>query len=405
MCAWYSGIEIPDNDTERVESVAAYQILDTDPEIEYDDITELAASLTGCKVSYIGFFDDKRLWLKSKYGLPLTLTERPRELTLCSPTICQTDLVVIPDMSRNPRYADLPTVKNPPHAKFYCAMPLINSEGFALGTLCVWDTDAKDLEPERQQFMRRLARQVLTRLELRRCIIELRSEQKELLAALETAQSAIKKGEDLIRDLFPDPIADQILTDQPVETKFYGFATTLFIDFEGFTTIAETLEPRVLIEQLDDYFSIFDQIVEQYGLEKIKTVGDAYLAVAGAPKEIPNHALRATQAAVGIKRAMDKVNANRKKLALQEWPIRIGVHSGSIIAGVVGSKRITYDIWGDGVNLAKRMQENCEPGRINISEATVGFISNDFETRPRGFLEAKNKGPIKMYYLIGPVSD
>ena len=141
MCAWYKRIEIPDNDEERVASVQTYGILDTDPEIEFDDITELAAKITGCRVSYIGFFDDKRLWLKAKYGLPPTLTERPRELTLCSPTICQNDLVVVADMSRHPRYSDLPSVKNPPNARFYCAMPLINAEGYALGTLCVWDPE------------------------------------------------------------------------------------------------------------------------------------------------------------------------------------------------------------------------------------------------------------------------
>ena len=102
---------------------------------------------------------------------------------------------------------------------------------------------------------------------------------------------------------------------------------------------------------------------------------------------------------------MDKINAERKKLVLQEWPIRIGIHSGSLIAGVSGGKRITYDLWGDGVNVAKRMQENCEPGKINISEATVGLISDAFETQARGFLEAKNKGFLRMYYVLGQTSD
>jgi class 3 adenylate cyclase len=405
VCASYKGIEVPDNDAERINALARYEILDSDPEIDYDDITELAARLTGCQVSYIGFFDDKRLWLKSKYGLPPTLTERPRELTLCAPTICQTDLVMIPDMSQNPRYADLPTVKNPPHAKFYCAMPLINPDGFALGTLCVWDSEAKELDPEGQQLIRRLARQILTNLELRRRIIELHQKQEDLLAAAETARSAIEHKERLIRELFPDPIANRVLADEPVETRFYASASVLFVDFEGFTTIAESLEPRVLIEQLNDYFAMFDQIVESHGLEKIKTVGDAYLAVAGAPRESRDHALRATRAALEINRAMDKVNAERKKLALQEWPIRIGIHSGSLIAGVVGGKRTTYDIWGDGVNVAKRMQENCEPGQINISEATVGLVSNAFETQARGFVEAKNKGSVRMYYVLGPAYD
>ena len=133
-------------------------------------------------------------------------------------------------------------------------------------------------------------------------------------------------------------------------------------------------------------------------------VGDAYLAVAGVPTESSDHALRTAKAALGMKRAMDKVNGDRHKLGLQPWPIRIGLHSGSLIAGVVGAQRCSYDIWGDGVNLAKRMQEACEPGQINISEATQGLISKTYETAARGTLDAKNKGPVKMFYLIGPAN-
>ena len=148
MNNWYKGIEIPDNDEERVAALVAYDILDSGAEIEYDDITELAASITGCKVAYITFFGEKRSWMKSKYGLPKNRPDRPRELSLCSPTICQSDLLIVPDLSENPRYANLPAVKNPPYAKFYCAMPLINPDGYALGTLCTWDPEIKELGPE-----------------------------------------------------------------------------------------------------------------------------------------------------------------------------------------------------------------------------------------------------------------
>ena len=400
MCALYKGIEIPDNDTERVDAVNTYQILDTEPEQDFDDITELAACLTGCRVSYIGFFDDKRLWLKSKYGLPPDLMERPRELTLCSPTICQSDLVVVPDMSKDARYADLPTVKNPPNAKFYCAMPLINPEGFALGTLCVWDTEVLDLEPEAQQCIRRLARQVLSKLELRRQIVDLYRKTEEVAQALEVEKTNAVKATGLIRNLFPSSVASQIIEGAPVEPRFFGSATAIFIDFESFTTLAETIEPRVIIEQLGDFFSVFDRIVEKHGLEKIKTIGDGYLALSGLPVETRDHAQRACLAALEIRDTMEKRNAERRKLLLPEWPIRIGVHTGSIIAGIVGVSRMTYDVWGDGVNLASRLQENCVAGHINISEATVGLLGDTFELEARGELDVKNKGSVKMHYLI-----
>ena len=400
MCALYKGIEIPDNDAERVEAVESYEILDTEQERDFDDITELAASLTGCKVSYIGFFDDKRLWLKSKYGLPPDLTERPRELTLCSRTICQSDLVVIPDMSKDSRYAELPTVKNPPNAKFYCAMPLINPEGFALGTLCVWDTAVMELEPHIQQCVRRLARQVLSKLELRRQIIEAQRQKEEALRALEAERANARKAARLIQDLFPSAVASRVMEGEPVEPRFYSSASVMFIDIEGFTKLAETSEPRALIDQLGDFFSVFDRVVKKYGLEKIKTIGDGYLAVSGLPSETHDHAHRACLAALEIREAMAKRNTERRKLLLPEWPIRIGIHSGTVIAGIVGASRMTYDIWGDGVNLASRLQDNCEAGQINISEATVGLLGGAFELQPRGQLEAKNKGLVKMYYLL-----
>jgi class 3 adenylate cyclase len=400
MCALYKGIEIPDDDADRVKAVESYEILDTDPEQDFDDITELAASLTGCKVSYIGFFDDKRLWLKAKYGLPPDLTERPRELTLCSPTICQSDLLMVPDMSRDPRYAELPSVKHPPNARFYCAMPLINPEGFALGTLCVWDTAVMELAPPVQQCMRRLARQVLSKLELRRRLIELRAQNAAALAALESERAGAGRSAQLVRDLFPAALATRILEGEPVEPRFFASATIVFIDFEGFTTLAESTEPRVLIEQLGDFFTVFDRIVEKHGLEKIKTIGDGYLAAAGLPSETSDHARRACLAALEIRQAMEKRNAERRRLLLPEWPLRIGIHSGSVIAGIVGASRMTYDLWGDAVNLAARLQESCEAGRINISEATLGLIGDAFAVRPRGRIEVKNKGPVKMFYLL-----
>jgi adenylate cyclase len=402
MCSYYRGIEIPDNDSERVAALRQYDILDTEPEPDFDDVTELATSITGCKISYIGFYDDKRLWLKSKYGLPPDLIERPRELTLCSQTICQSDLLVIPDMSKNSRYAELPTVKNPPHAKFYCAMPLINSDGFALGTLCVWDTEVIDLAPEKQQCMRRLARQLMTKLEYRRQMIALKTKYDLALCELDKERRENSENKAVVKSLFPASIADQVVAGEAIAPRFYPSATIMFVDFEGFTNLSETIEPRALIDQLSDYFSLFDRIIARHNLEKIKTIGDGYLAVGGLPVETSDHAKRVCSAALEIRDAIAKRNAERTKLQLPEWPIRIGIHSGSAIAGTVGASRLTYDIWGDGVNVAARMQQECEPGSINVSEGTVGLISDEFDVEPRGEIEAKNKGFLRMYYLLGP---
>ncbi len=402
VMAIYRGVEIPDNEAERVEAVKSYGILGTPPEVDYDDIVELAAHITGCQISYISFFDETLSRLKARYGIPLNRPDRPRELSLCAPTICQNDLIIIPDLTENPRYADLPAVVNPPHARFYSAMPLINPEGYALGTLCVWDPEPRTLSPEQQQAMRRLARQVMAKLEIRRAVNTLKDQIADLEAEAQLAKADLDVYHTLLCNVFPAEVAEQIVAGAYISPRYFSSATVLFVDFANFSHLSESLAPRDLIEQLDEYFSIFDEIVARHEVIKIKTVGDAYLAVAGVIQERSDHAYRACLAATDIVEAMETANAVRRKLGLAEWSIRTGIHSSAVIAGQIGKSRMTYDIWGDGVNLAKRLQENCEPGRICISDSTLGLVSRYFETEPRGAIAAKHKGDIEMHYLVGP---
>ncbi|RME94981.1 MAG: GAF domain-containing protein, partial [Alphaproteobacteria bacterium] len=158
--AHYKGIEIPVNDQARVAALRSYDILDSEPEAEYDAITSMAAQISGCQFAYISFCDETRFWLKSKHGYPESFRERPRELSMCPPALLQTDLLIVEDMRRHPRYKNLPSVKNPPHTRFYCAMPLVNPDGHALGTLCVWDPGRKQLNEQQCNCMRGLAKQV-----------------------------------------------------------------------------------------------------------------------------------------------------------------------------------------------------------------------------------------------------
>lgn len=398
MRVLYKGIEIPDNDAERVEAVGSYGILDSAPELAYDDIVALAAQICGTPVAYVGFFDDKRQWLKAKYGLPPELLERPRELTLCSPTICQNDLVVVPDLTKNDRYADLPSVKGPMQARFYCGMPLINPEGYALGTICVIDKTPRELTPEQGESMRRLSRQVVAHLELRRSLIAL----DEARATVEHAQA---DSERLLRNILPSSIAEELKRNDRVEPRFHPAATIMFADFKGFTRLAETMEPKELVEQLDDYFGLFDEIVERHGLEKLKTVGDQHMSVAGLPSESRFHAISGCLAALDIREAMARINRDREGLALAPWELRIGLHTGPVMAGVVGRTKFTYDIWGDAVNIAARMEQSGEAGQVNISENTCNAVSNLFEVAHRGSIEAKNKGAVDMYFLRGIKAD
>lgn len=174
--------------------------------------------------------------------------------------------------------------------------------------------------------------------------------------------------------------------------------TVLFTDFVNFTGISESLTPAELVEEIDYCFRAFDEIIGRHGLEKIKTIGDAYLAVAGLPMPQDNHAARAIQAAVEIREFMAH---HSKKAEAKIKQIRIGLSSGPVVAGVVGNKKFAFDIWGDTVNTAARMEQQSEPGKINVTGFTQELIKDQFKLTYRGKIQAKNKGEIDMYFVEG----
>ncbi|MCE2496311.1 MAG: adenylate/guanylate cyclase domain-containing protein [Flavobacteriales bacterium] len=172
--------------------------------------------------------------------------------------------------------------------------------------------------------------------------------------------------------------------------------TILFADFVGFTTLSERLSPSELVTEIDSYFRAFDRICQTYGLEKIKTIGDAYLAVGGMPVENKAAAADVVRAAPAMRDEVDAINELRPDRSLA---VRIGLHTGDVVAGVVGTMKFQYDVWGDAVNTAARMEQNSEPGKVNISQTTFDLVRDSFKTRHRGRIEAKNKGLMDMYFV------
>ncbi len=382
---------IPDNETERLAAVETYHVTDTLPELSYDDIAELAAQICKCPVGLINIIADTREWVKAKYGLPPNLTYLPRG-TACSTAICQSDLLTVPDLAQDERFADHAAVRDDPHFRFYCGMPLINPEGYALGTVCVFDFEPRDLTFDQSESLRRLSRQTMAQLELRRKVIELNGARQAL-------QSEMTRSDELLLNILPAKIADELKSRNEVEPRHYDSATIMFTDFKGFTRFSEALEPRTLVHDLNQYFSAFDEIVEQHNWEKLKTIGDAYMCAGGLPGENRTHPADACRAALEIQEYMARVNRQREKMRLPPWELRIGLHTGPVMAGVVGRKKFTYDIWGDAVNVASLRETNGEAGRIAISESTYHRVKDEFECEHRGTIEAKNKGHLDAYFL------
>ena len=392
-------VAIPANEPERFEALTSYAILDTLPEIGFDEITELAAQICDCPAALVSFIDPSRQWIKAKYGLPAELSECPREISVCKVTICNNDILYVPDLLSDERFNSSPLVTGGLKLRFYCGVPLITQDGYALGTLCVVDFKSRELSFEQREALRRLSRQTMVHLELRRQLIE----RNEMLRQLELARdrAVAEKGESerLLLNILPPSIAAELKASQRVQPRFFNSASVIFIDFSGFTRIVETMEPASVIDQLDQHFTRFDDIMAKHRLEKLKTIGDAYLAVGGVPEHNRSHPLDAALCALQILDHLSKLNRQREKLHLPAWLARIGINTGPVIAGVVGKHKFTYDIWGNTVNVAERVEAAGVPGRITISEATWQHIKGRFETEPRGAVEVKHKGLVNMYFL------
>ncbi len=200
----------------------------------------------------------------------------------------------------------------------------------------------------------------------------------------------------LLLNILPKETAQELKANGKVIAKRFDSVTVLFADFKGFTQYAEKLPPEQLVERLDFYFSRFDEIVERHGLEKIKTLGDAYMCASGLPFPCDDHAHNIVRAALEMQEVAQKAAAETSGPAFE---LRVGINTGPVVAGVVGTKKFAYDIWGDTVNIASRMETNSEPGKINISETTFSHVKDRFQCEYRGELDVKNKGKMRMYFV------
>ncbi|NPA45425.1 MAG: response regulator [Chlorobi bacterium] len=209
------------------------------------------------------------------------------------------------------------------------------------------------------------------------------------------------KTDELLQNILPYEIAEQLKNKGSVKAKKYRMVSIMFTDFKDFTKISAELEPEEIIKELSVYFRKFDEITSDHFIEKIKTIGDAYMAVGGLPLRNKSNPIDTVLAALKIQRFMTTYNNSRKAKGLTVWGLRLGIHTGKVIAGVIGSKKFAYDIWGDAVNTAARLETAGEVGKVNISGVTYSYIKDFFDCTYRGKIAAKNKGEIDMYFVDG----
>ncbi len=209
--------------------------------------------------------------------------------------------------------------------------------------------------------------------------------------------------EHLLLNILPSEVAKELQVKGHATPRNYESASVMFTDFKGFTTLADKMSPQELVEELNACFITFDNIIEKYNLEKIKTIGDSYMCAGGIPTPDETHVFNMIEASLEIQRYIVQNNLRREEAGLQPWDLRIGIHVGPLVAGVVGKKKYAYDIWGSTVNIASRMESNGEPGQVNISADTYEIVKEKYKCTYRGKIYAKNVGEIDMYFVGGEV--
>jgi class 3 adenylate cyclase len=283
-----------------------------------------------------------------------------------------------------------------------CVILTIISIPLSMSIYLAWNFSSinKNLSLQLEQVKRLSEKNLEQEQEKQRILENKRAElEVQVLARTSELREEKKKSDDLLLNILPAEIAEELKQKGSAVARDYDKVTVMFTDFKDFTKISEQLTPSELVKEIDFCFSAFDHIIQKYNIEKIKTIGDAYMCVGGLPIPSETHAQDVVNAAIEIRDFMDKHNLEKKLKGEHQFRIRIGIHTGSVVAGIVGVKKFAYDIWGDTVNIASRIESSGEPAKVNISGSTYEIVKNHFNFNYRGKIEAKNKGQIDMYFV------
>ncbi|MCS6821892.1 MAG: tetratricopeptide repeat protein [Microscillaceae bacterium] len=289
------------------------------------------------------------------------------------------------------------TYYEPNNIKSSLVIPFFSKSGFA-GVVTIEAKHQTKAWAEEEIFFAKSISDVLT---IAHKAYHRKLAEEQILIQNEIIQEEHEKSERLLLNILPEETAKELKATGKATPKSYEKVTVMFTDFKGFTQVVEKLTPQEVIQELEYCFNKFDEIIEKYNLERIKTIGDSYMAAGGVPVPDDDNPINAVKAGLEIQEFMECYKEERISLGLPYFEARLGMHTGEVIAGVVGQKKFAFDIWGDTVNLASRMESSGEVGKVNISEATYRYVKDYFEVEYRGKIKAKNKGEVNMYFVKG----
>ena len=362
------------NEDQRIEEVKRLGILDLNlsSESRYNSMTQVATYLTDCPQSQINILGSDVQQCKASFGFAPEqiemMEEIPREISICQFGLAKPGQpLIIENILEDDRTMNWKNMPIDPGFRFYASLPLMSSRGFSIGTLCVFDSSPKNLDHQQIDGLRLLSDQIVHMLERESGSTDSSSTEKE-----DVEEPSQMRG------------------------QYYSVTSILFADFVGFTNLVENSDPGELLETLNTFFSGFDRIISKHNVLKVKTVGDCYMCVSGIPSQQKTHAREVCAAAVDILKFVEGTNIQYEALGKPRWDLRVGVHSGPVIAGTAGN---IFDIWGDAVNIASRMESSGESGKIHISEKTKDYLEGYANLSHRGEIELKNKGKWSTFFL------
>ncbi len=398
---------LPLDEKDRQRALDDLRLVDTPQEERFDRIVHLAQMLFNVPIAYISLIDKNRQWFKSKVGLGFP--ESSRDTSFCGHAILQDSAMVVPDALQDYRFASNPMVQGEPFIRFYVGQPLRGPSGHKVGTLCLADREPRELNPRDIELLAQLAKlverefslldQIQMQIENLRAKDEIERKSAELEIAVEALAAEKENSDLLLQNLYPADVANELKRNGRVKAVAHDCVVVLFSDFSNFTAAAASYTASELVEELNRCFCLFDGLCGRHGVEKLKTIGDGYLCVSGLNGDPADAGLRmlkfAQEAVAFVKKRRVEVEAAGR----QYWDVRIGIHCGPVVSGVVGVKRMAYDIWGDTVNTAARIEQTSEPDRINLSKDFRELLGDRIEAIPRGLLPIKNRGEIEMFFF------
>ena len=368
--------QVPSNEQARVEDLKKLKILEDNIEKSkrFSSFPKLAATLTDCDKAAINIISEKSQHCKINFGMNsienIAMKEIPRELSVCAHVLNNDSKpLIIDDLTKDQRTKHIFELNNKllntTFPKFYAGSPIITSNGYTLGSFCVFNSKPKTLDHSKLDGLRMLADQFMD-------LYESTKENYEVSTPMDDSSNEKINGE------------------------YFSSASVLFCDFSGFTNKTEKLQPGELVEILDLFFNGFDKIIERFELKKVKTIGDAYMAVGGVPDLNSNHAERVILAAKEFINFVKGVNYQQRAIGKDLWYVRIGVHSGPIIAG---KTRSSFDIWGDTVNIAARLESSGKEMKIHISNHTKRLLPASIKTTETDLVNLKGKGDFTSCFI------